>query len=144
MKKIFIGVLGLTLLFVAAVAFARPWGMRATDVQVTAEQQKFFDETRDLRKEMHDKRFALMETYRAQDPDQQKIAALEKDIDTIREKIQSRAKELGITAGPGYCGGQGMNCQGTCFNTGPDSSPCANCPQNRPQKGCGKMQGRMM
>jgi len=144
MKKIYIGVLGMTLLFLATVAFAKPCGMWATDVQVTAEQQKFFDETRDLRKEMHEKRFALMEAYRVQDPDQQKIMALEKDIDTIREKIQSRAKGLGITTGPGYCGCQGMNCQGPCFNSATDSSPCGNCPQNRPQKGCGTMQGRMM
>lgn len=146
MKKVLIAVIGLTLLFISAAAFARPGGMMRCNTEITAEQQKLFDETKDLRKEMHDKRFELMEAYRVQNPDEQKISALEKEIDITREKMQNKAKELGITTGFGNCGNQGQNCQNPGFNDSADNShsPCGNCNQNRSQKGCGMMQGRMM
>lgn len=144
MKKVLITVIGLTLLFISAAAFARPGGMMRCNTEITAEQQKFFDETKDLRKEMHDKRFELMEAYRVQNPDEQKIAVLEKEIGDIRAEMQDKAKAFGITAGFGTCCNQGENCQNPDFNDSADNSPCGNCNQNRSQKGCGMMQGRMM
>lgn len=144
MKKVLITVIGLTLLFISAAAFARPGGMMRCNTEITAEQQKFFDETKDLRKEMHDKRFELMEAYRVQNLDEQKIAVLEKEIGDIRAEMQDKAKAFGITAGFGTCGNQGENCQNPGFNDSADNSPCGNCNQNRSQKGCGMMQGRMM
>ena len=137
MKKIFIGVIGLTLLLIAAVAFAHPRGMmEGKSGQVSAEQQKFFDETRELRKAMHDKRFELMEAYRTAEPDEKKIDGLEKEIAGIKEKIQAKAKELGVTTGPGACGNPGMGCQG--------AGQCGNCNQSGPRNCPGPMQGRMM
>ncbi len=144
MKKVFIAVVGLTLLFISAAAFARPGGMMRCNTEITAKQQKFFDETKDLRKEKHDKKFELMEAYRSQNPDDKKIAALESEIDSIRAKMQDRAKALGITAGFGNCGNQGVNCRNSGFNWRSDYGKCGNCDQNRSQNECGKMQGRMM
>ena len=137
MKKIYIGVLGMTLLFLATVAFAKPCGMWATDVQVTAEQQKFFDETRDLRKEMHEKKFELRELYLT-NADQAKIDALQTDIEALRAKIQDKAKDLKITSGPGACADQGAGCftgQGRgCNGNGPCGKQVA--------RGCGNMMDR--
>jgi hypothetical protein len=145
MKKIFIGLIGLTFLLIAAAAFANPWGMMGgKSGQITAEQQKFFDETKEMRKAMHDKKFELMEAYRSGTPDEQKIDGLEKEIAGIREKIQDKAKELGVTTGPGDCGNQGMNCQKFSKADGPGCGQFGNCYQNSPRNCCGPMQGRMM
>ena len=145
MKKIYIGVLGLTFLLITAVAFAHSLGMmEGNPGQVSADQQRFFDETKELRKTMHDTRFELMEAYRADNPDRQKIDGLEKEITGIREKIQDKAKELGVTTGVGNCGNQGMNCQSLSMADGPGSGKCGNCNQNGPRNCSGKMQGRMM
>lgn len=136
MKKVLIGIIGLSLLL-AAVAFARPWGA-GPDSNLTAEQQKFFDSTRDLRKEMHDKRFQLMELYRS-NADQAKIDAIENDIEAIRAQIQAKAQELGTGYGPGACAGQGNNCR---MGQGRDQAkgmgcngPCG----NQMAGGCGMM-----
>jgi|GEM_PF-4110123 len=138
MKKILAIIIGLSLL-IAAAAFARPWGA-GQGAGISAEQQKFFAETRDLRKEMHDKRFQLMELYRS-NADQTKIDAVEADMEAIRAQIQAKAAELGITAGPGSCGGPGGNCrngQGRSFEQGScNGGPCG----NQMAGGCG-MRGR--
>ena len=143
MKKIFFGLIGLTLLLIAVVAFADPQGMMANKPgQMSVEQQKFFEETKDLRKAMHDKRFELMEAYRAANPDEQKIDGLEKEMAGIREKIQARAKELGVTTGPGACGGPGMGCQKLSMADGPGAGHCGNCNQNGQRNCSGPMQGK--
>lgn len=112
MRKVFIGVIGLTFLLIAAAAFAHPRGMAyCNPEQVSAEQQKFFDETKEMRKAVHDKKFELMEAYRTPKPDEKKIDDLEKEIAGIREKIQAKAKELGIAPGFGNCGNPKMRCQ---------------------------------
>jgi hypothetical protein len=145
MKKIFFGLMGLTLLLIAVAAFAHPREMMEDKTrQVSAEQQKFFEETKELRKAMHDKRFELMEAYRAVDPDEQKIDGLEKEMTGIREKIQARAKELGVTTGGGACGGPGMGCQKLSMTDGPGAGQCGNCNQNGQRNCSGPMQGRMM
>ena len=112
MKKLLIGIIGLSILFAAASAFARPGGMgmgAGRNASLSAEQQQFFDATKELRKEMHAKRFELMELYRT-NAEQAKIDALQSDIDAIRDKIQDKAKDLNITSGPGSCAGQGADC----------------------------------
>jgi len=142
MKKLLLGIMVLSLLLLAAVALARPWGMGMNAGNITAEQKQFFDATKDLRKEMHDKRFELMELSRT-GTDQPKIDALEKDIEVLRVKIQAKAEEYGITGGPGSCNGQGMNCnmgQGMgrnmqamgCNGSGP-------CGKQQADMGCGQM-----
>jgi len=135
MKKTFLGIMGLSLLLLAAVAFARPGGMGPNAGNISAEQKQFFDATKDLRKDMHDKRFELMELYRS-GAARAKIDALESAVDALRAKIQAKAAEFGIAGGPGDCGNQGSNCstaQGTGCN---GNGPCANQQANM---GCGKM-----
>lgn len=109
MKKMAIGIIGLSLLLLAAVAFARPGGMGPNAGTLSPEQKQFFDATRDLRREMHDKKFELMELSRT-GAEQAKIAALEGEIEALRAKIQAKAEEFGISQGNGACGNQGVNC----------------------------------
>ena len=145
MKKIFIGLIGLTLLLIAAAAFAHPRGMMEGKTgQVSAEQQKFFDETKELRKAMHDKKFELMEASRTADPDEKKIDGLEKEIAGIREKIQAKAKELGVTTGAGACGNPEMGCQKHAMADGAGTGQCGNCNHNGSRNCSGTMQERMM
>lgn len=139
MKKIFLGIMGVSILLMAAAAFARPWGMGPNAGNISAEQKQFFDATKDLRKEMHDKRFELMELSRA-GADQAKIDALEGDLEALRAKIQAKAEQFGITGGPGGCGNQGVDCsmgqgcgKGQARNC--DGKSCANQQANM---GCGK------
>jgi hypothetical protein len=136
MRKTVIGIMVLTLLLITAAAFARPWGPGGKNIEITAEQQKFFDETRDLRKQMHDKKFELREAYRAQNPDEKKIAALETDVNNLREKIQGRANELGVEPGSGFKGRRG-NAAGYCCNGAEKGDFCQN-----QGGGCGR-QGRI-
>lgn len=139
MKKILLGIMGLSLLLLAAVAFARPGGIGPNAGNISAEQKQFFDATKDLRKEMHDKRFELMELYRS-GADQAKIDALEIAVEALRAKIQAKAQELGITGGLGACGKQGADCntdQGCGQGIGcSGNGPCAN---QQATMGCGKM-----
>jgi Skp family chaperone for outer membrane proteins len=138
MKKVLIGIIGLSLLFVSAAAFACPgeMGMGRT-ANLSAEQQQFFHETKDLRKEMHEKKFELRELYLT-NADQAKIDALQTDIEALRAKIQDKAKDLKITSGPGACADQGAGCftgQGRgCNGNGPCGKQVA--------RGCGNMMDR--
>jgi|MudIll2142460700_1097286.scaffolds.fasta_scaffold52807_2 hypothetical protein len=140
MKKVMIGIIGMSLLLVAAAAFARPGGMgmhMGPNADLSCEQQQFFDATTELRKEMHAKRFELRELYRT-NADQAKIDSLQSDIDAIRAKIQDKAKELNITSGPGACASQGADCltgQGRGCN---GNGPCG----NQMAKGCGNRMNR--
>lgn len=138
MRNILIGILGLSLLLLAAVAFARPGGIGPISENISAEQKQFFDATKALRREMHDKRFELMELYRS-GADQSKIDALESEVDALRAKVQGKAAEFGIAGGPGACGYSGENCnmsQGRGQGSGcVGNGPCANQQANM---GCGK------
>ncbi len=141
MKKTLLGIMGLSLLLLAAVAFARPGGMGPNSGNVSVEQKQFFDATRDLRKEMHEKKFELMELSRT-GADQAKINALESEVEALRTKIQAKAKELGITGGPGACGNQREDCN---VGQGCGKAQAKNCDGNGPcakqqaNTGCGKM-----
>lgn len=142
MKKILIAGFALVLMLSAVVASARPFGMMG-GVNATPEQQKFFDQTQDLRKQMHDKRFELMELSRNPNADSLKVADLENQINTIRAKIQEKAKEMNLAGNFGNCRNQQSFSCGNCPNNdGPQAcdGPCGNGPQH--QRGYGKMQGR--
>jgi len=141
LKKAMIGIIGMSLLLVAAAAFARPGNMgMGPNPDLSIEQQQFFAATAELRKEMHTKRFELMELYRT-NAEQSKIDSLQSDIDAIRAKIQDKAKELNITSGPGACTGQGADCvtgQGRgCNGNGPCGNQMARDCGNRMNK-CGQ------
>ncbi len=55
--------------------------------------QEFLDATVSLRKEMHDKRFELMEARRNPQTTQGEIAQLQKDITTLRSRIHAEAEK---------------------------------------------------
>jgi hypothetical protein len=139
MKRVLIGIIGLSLLLVAAAANARPGGMgrgmgMGPNADLSPEQQQFFDVTRDLRKEMHEKRFDLRELYRT-NADQAKIVAVQAEIDAIRAKIQDKAKDLNITSGPGACRNQGADCFACQAERCDDQKPCC----RQIARGCGNM-----
>jgi hypothetical protein len=144
MKKVFAVIIGLSILLFAAVAFARPWGACQNTADLSAEQKQFFDATKDLRKEMHDKRFQLMELNRS-GADKASIDALEKDLDAIRTKIQAKAQESGISSGFGACGNQRADCYGG-RGCGPGWKQGCNgggpCADQQAFNGCGRMMGR--
>ncbi|MFZ0240096.1 MAG: periplasmic heavy metal sensor [Desulfobacterales bacterium] len=65
--------------------------LSAEDQQAVAqERQKFFDETRDLRQDMHQKRLELQSELAKKNPDAQKAAALQKDISKIAEEFDQK------------------------------------------------------
>jgi hypothetical protein len=137
MKRMLIGIIGMSLLFVAAAAYARPGAMgMGPAAGVSPEQQQFFDATKDLRKEMHEKRFDLMELYRT-NADQAKIDAVQSEIDAIRAKIQDKAKDLNIMAGPGACRNQGADCVAGQAERCDDHKPCG----RQIARGCGSLRG---
>jgi len=142
MKKMLLGIMVLSFLLLAAVAFARPGGIGQNAGNISAEQKQFFDATKDLRKEMHDKRFQLMELSRTGE-DQAKIDALENEISALRTKIQAKAAEFGIAGGPGACGKRNENCnmgQGNkCGNQGMGCNGSGLCGNQQANMGCGKM-----
>jgi len=78
------------------------------------ESQKFFEETADLRKELHEKRFEYMETLRTPGADRKKLAGLEKEIRELQEKIWEKAPRgvygMGYGMGRGFRGGAGYGC----------------------------------
>jgi len=56
----------------------------------TAADTQFFDETADLRRELHGKRFEYSELMRKQDADPEKVAKLGKEIDDLMDKIREK------------------------------------------------------
>lgn len=86
------------------------WGYGYDD----EDAQKFLDETVDLRRQLHEKRFDLREAYRL--GDKEKAEAIEKDLDKLYSELTEkggfkrgygRGYGHGPRAGygPGYCGG---------------------------------------
>ena len=55
--------------------------------------RKFMDETRDLRKKLHDLRFDYREMARDPKADQEKLAKLEKEMDDLQRQIWEKAKK---------------------------------------------------
>ncbi len=104
---------GLALLLVLGLAgptMAGHWGMGpgcglgyghgpGPGWQLTPEQagkafdlrQKFMNETVNLRREMAIKQAELGQLWRAQEPDQAKIAAKQKEINALRDQLQEKA-----------------------------------------------------
>lgn len=146
MTKLYVSLVAVVFIFTAAIAFAGPWGPGAINPSGSADQQKFFDETRDLRRQMHEKRFELMELYRNPEADRAQAEALEKEIGDLQAKIRDKAGELKIAQGYGFCGNspQGSNCPGYQNQTDYRSGPQGNCWQKQSLRGRGMGYGRMM
>ncbi len=61
---------------------------------VSPEQyRKFMDETRDLRKKLHDLRFDYREMARDPKADQEKLAKMEKEMDDLQRQIWEKAEK---------------------------------------------------
>lgn len=142
MKKGYIALAIAALLIISAVAFARPGGMMSGR-SFTAEQQQFFAETRDLRKEMQDARFELRELYRSPERDQTKIDALTAKIESLRGRIQEKAKAAGIEAGCGTCADPNPDCPNPGMQGGKGRG-CGSCGPDQASNRCGKGRGMMM
>ncbi len=65
----------------------------------STQKQNFLDETVELRKQMHEKRFEIREARRSSNLDVEKLGQLEKDMIDIRSKIQKKAQKLAGAAG---------------------------------------------
>jgi hypothetical protein len=58
------------------------------------ERQQFLDATKDLRKELHAKRFEYMEASRGTNTDNNTLASIEKEMIDLRTKIQNKGEEI--------------------------------------------------
>lgn len=67
------------------------WMMRGYGYQ---RYQKFLDETVDLRRELHMKRFDYFEAMRDPNSSPARIEKLEKEIDELEDKIEGKAPRL--------------------------------------------------
>ena len=63
--------------------------------------QKFLDETRELRKSLHEKRFEYFEAVRDQKTSQEHLKELEKEMLTLRESIAEKLPDKALNK----CGG---------------------------------------
>ncbi|MDP2166738.1 MAG: hypothetical protein Q8J64_00210 [Thermodesulfovibrionales bacterium] len=126
MRKTAIALSVLALISIGAVSYAQMWGddqgwggpmMRG---QYSQQDQKLLDETADLRKEMHAKRFEFKEALRK--GLYEKAEAVEKELEALREKLEAKGLKAdgrpGMGRGEGRgkgCGsGRGMDCPGPC------------------------------
>jgi len=127
MKKALIVLGGLLLLLASVTAYAQ-WGMPMMRGSYSVEEQKALDETLELRKDLHLKRFEFREALRK--GDYQKAEAIEKEMDAIAEKLEAKLGPVygkakarrGYGMGYGRCGGP---CgQGTCGQGPCGQGPC--------------------
>ena len=68
--------------------------------------QEFLEETRELRREMHNKRFEYFEASRNPDTTRGDLVKLEKEIGELQEKMYEKSPRKGFVgggAGPGHC-----------------------------------------
>jgi hypothetical protein len=132
MKKLLIAIMAVTVLALGTAAYAHMWGGQGWGGGQhmwgggpgygpgagmmygggDKESRKFFEETADLRKELHNKMFEYREARWA--GDEEKVEALDKDISELRAKMYEKAEGAGITKrsgrggyGSGGCGGPG-------------------------------------
>ena len=112
MKKVLITLSILSILAVGALAFAHGtggWGgghmmgqgygnhmmgngqMMGQMGSGGQQDQKFLDETADLRKELHNKKFEYFEEVRSNDSKPEMISKMEKDIFDIQQKIRDKS-----------------------------------------------------
>lgn len=69
--------------------------------------EKFLDETAELRRELHQKRFEYREAVRDPKTEEQTVATLNKEIDELQRKISEKAPKGAYGMGYGRRGGYG-------------------------------------
>jgi zinc resistance-associated protein len=113
-----LAILGLSLGTVdCAWARGGGWGCRTANLtpeqagQVFDLRQKHFNNTAGLRRQMAEKRAELRTLWKSQSPNQDQIAAKQKELWTLREQLQAKAAtyraEAGKIAPAGYGPGLG-------------------------------------
>mgnify|MGYP006287144231 FL=1 len=61
--------------------------------KLEAARDKFFDETRELRREMDDKRYAMQQEMAKENPDRDKVKALQGDLSKLRSEFDEKRLE---------------------------------------------------
>ncbi len=121
MKKLLIGLALISLVAVGAVAYGHEtggWGGYGMGTGYGGHMigyghmgpmmggygydQKFLDETAELRKELNEKRFEYLEALRSPDTTPEKIAGLEKEIYELQAKVYEKSPRKGFTGPGGY------------------------------------------
>jgi hypothetical protein len=143
MKKLMvvalIVVFGALLSTVAVAAWTKGQGP-GHDAQVDVNAfRNFQKETLPLRDEMAVKRLELRNEFSKAEPDQAKIAALQKEMIDLRTKVSDAAKKNGLPDrgfgtgyagrggyGPGNCGGFGRGGNGPGYGPGCGAGYCPN------------------
>jgi hypothetical protein len=80
--------------------------MRGWGAPTTGTDRAFLDETTDVRKEIHEKRFEYFEARRNPETTTETLTALEREIGELQEKLYAKAPR---TSGGGFGG------YGNCF-----------------------------
>ena len=79
--------------------------MMARGGENVEDNQKFLDETRDLRRDLHNKRFEYMELTRNPDTSSDAVEKLEKEIFGLEDRIQAKVprRVMGRAGNMGQC-----------------------------------------
>jgi hypothetical protein len=115
MKKLLAGIAVVSIFAVAALAFAHgpggwgygshmmgigyPGGHMMTGYGV---DQKFLDETADLRKELHNKRFEYLEARRNPESTTETLSKLEKEIRDLQDRINEKLPPIAYESSNRY------------------------------------------
>lgn len=96
--------------------------------KIDAERDRFYDETRTLRRDIDDKEYELRKAINSDDPDTGKISAIQKDLSKLQadfdqKRVQHRLamrkilpdKAIGMGMGRGYGDGRGGRGGGYCW-----------------------------
>lgn len=121
MKKLLVGMAVVSILAAGTMAFAHGyvgWGgghmmgpgygdhMMGWGNQGYGADRKFLDETADLRKDLHDKRFEYVEAQRDPETNTETLTKLEKEIRELQQQIHEKSPRTAIRGYGGY---------GNCF-----------------------------
>lgn len=129
MKKAVIALTVVALLSIGVAAYANMWGwgggwggpmMRGA---YSAEEQKALDETYALRKDLHEKRFELMEAMRK--GEYEKAEAIEKEITGQEEKLYEATGNIAGARSPNYAKGRPGRGWGRCGGDYGCPGPCS-------------------
>jgi|Deesub1362B_J571_1020462.scaffolds.fasta_scaffold00139_9 hypothetical protein len=129
MKKVVVSLAVVTVLGLSALAFAHGPGwwsgshMMGPGMHTTGwncgggacfgpygYDKKFLDETRELRKQLHDKRFEYFEALRDPNIKPETITKLEKELSELQQKLYEKAPKTAYMGSYGRFGTRGWGC----------------------------------
>lgn len=132
-RKLFIALIVIGILSVSAISYAHMWGGGwgwrqgmmgdGPDAYGCGEggyDQKFLDETADLRKTIHGKMFDLREAWRKGE----KAEALEKEVEELKDKLFEKAESAGIKGKHKYGRHDRSHSRGCGDGPGTGCGPC--------------------